>query len=333
MENKQYILKERPHGDVTNDAFHMRRVSMPSLREGEVMVKAKYISVDPYMRGKMNEQKTYTEPYVVGKAMYGAVVGEVVKSKDKTYEIGDYVQGIMPWQEYCSIHAEDITRVNVPKENLSKALSLFGMTGLTAYFGMMKIGKPKEGETVVISAAAGAVGTIVGQIAKSFGCRVVGISSSEIKNHYLEQDLGFDETINYLTTDDLDFELSRKCPDGVDIYFDNVGGKISDTVLEQMNFFSRVVICGQISLYNSKEKNIGPRIQSMILTRSMLVQGFIVSNYHDEFPHGLSHLANWVQEGKIKSRETVINGFENLPRAFMGLFRGANIGKQMVKVY
>ncbi|WP_196885976.1 NADP-dependent oxidoreductase [Aureivirga sp. CE67] len=333
MENKQYILKERPYGDVTNDTFHMRRVSMPSLREGEVMVKTKYISVDPYMRGKMNEQKTYTEPYVVGKAIYGAVVGEVVKSKDKSYQPGDFVHGIMPWQEYCSIHTEDVTRVNVPKEDLPMALSVLGMTGLTAYFGMMKIGKPREGETVVISGAAGAVGTVAGQIAKLHGCRVIGISSSEIKNHYLENDLGFDDTINYLTTDDLDYELSRKCPDGIDIYFDNVGGKISDTIMEQMNFFSRVIVCGQISTYNSKEKNIGLRIQPMILTRSMLMQGFIVSNYHDEFPKAQNELAKWISEGKIKNRETIINGFENLPRAFMGLFRGANIGKQLVKVY
>ncbi|MGI8636122.1 MAG: NADP-dependent oxidoreductase [Segetibacter sp.] len=214
---------------------------------------------------------------------------------------------------------------------ISYHLDVLGMTGLTAYFGLMDIGKPKAGETVVISGAAGAVGLVVGQIAKIQGCRVVGIAGSDEKIKLLKDKFGFDDAINYKTVTDLKTGISKSCPKGVDIYFDNVGGEISDAVISNINFHARIPLCGQISLYNSTETPVGPRLQPMLLTRSVLMQGFIVSNFQNQFPEAISHLATWLKEGKIKFEQTIVHGFDQLPNALLGLFKGTNIGKMVVE--
>ncbi|MEO5501884.1 MAG: NADP-dependent oxidoreductase, partial [Ginsengibacter sp.] len=227
--------------------------------------------------------------------------------------------------------AKGLLKIDDSGAPLSYHLDVLGMTGLTAYFGLMEIGKPKAGETLVVSGASGAVGLVVGQIAKIHGCRVVGIAGSDEKIKLLKDKYGFDEAINYKTVTDLKTAISKACPNGVDIYFDNVGGEISDAVISNINFHARIPLCGQISLYNSTEIPVGPRLQPMLLTRSVLMQGFIVSNFQSQFPEGIGHLAKWLKEGKIKFDETIVHGFEQLPTALLGLFKGANIGKMIVE--
>jgi len=226
---------------------------------------------------------------------------------------------------------KDIRKIDSTVAPASYYLGILGMTGLTSYFGLMHIGKPKAGETVVVSGAAGAVGMVVGQIAKIKGCRVIGIAGSDEKIQMLKEELGFDDAINYKTTTDMKKALAKACPKGVDVYFDNVGGDISDAIMMHLNFQARVVICGQISLYNSTETPMGPRLQPILLTRSVLMQGFIVSDFHSDFPEGIQHLVSWIKEGKLKFKETVVHGFEKLPQALLGLFKGDNTGKMIVK--
>ncbi|MFZ1798322.1 MAG: NADP-dependent oxidoreductase [Chitinophagaceae bacterium] len=227
---------------------------------------------------------------------------------------------------------KDIRRIDTTIAPSSYYLGILGMTGLTAYFGLMHIGKPKAGETVVVSAAAGAVGMVVGQIAKIQGCYVVGIAGTDEKIKMLKEEFGFDDAINYKTTADMKKAIANACPKGVDIYFDNVGGEISDAVISNINFHARIPLCGQISLYNSSETPMGPRLQPMLLTRSVLMQGFIVSNFQEHFPEGIKHLSKWLKEGKLKFTETIEHGFENLPQALLGLFKGENTGKMIVEV-
>jgi hypothetical protein len=226
---------------------------------------------------------------------------------------------------------KDIRKIDTTIAPASYYLGILGMTGLTAYFGLMHIGKPKAGETVVVSGAAGAVGTVVGQIAAIQGCHVVGIAGSDEKIKLIKEDFGFDEGINYKTTPDMEKAIAEACPKGVDIYYDNVGGEISDAVISNINFHARIPLCGQISLYNSTETPMGPRLQPMLLTRSVLMQGFTIGNFQAEFPEGIKQLSDWVKEGRLKSTETIEHGFEKLPEAFLGLFEGDNTGKMIVE--
>jgi NADPH-dependent curcumin reductase CurA len=331
MAIKQIVLDSRPKGLPDQKNFRFETVTLPELKEGEVQVKGLYYSVDPYMRGRMNDVESYVPPYQVGEPVYGGVVAEVTASKGEQFKAGDKVLGNLPWATEAVVPAKWLTKIDSSIAPASYYLGILGMPGLTAYFGLMDIGKPKEGETVVVSGAAGAVGVVVGQIAKIQGCRVVGIAGEDHKLKMLKEEFGFDEAINYKTTDNMGAAIAKACPNKVDVYFDNVGGEISDAVIRNINFHARIPLCGQIALYNATEVPMGPRLQPMLLTRSVLMQGFIVSNYQSRFGEGIQQLAQWLKEGKLKYTETIREGFDNLPEALLGLFSGDNTGKMIVK--
>jgi len=331
MTTTQIVLASRPKGLPTLENFKMEEIKLPALNDNEILLEGMYYSVDPYMRGRMNDAKSYAPPFETGKPLSGGVVAKVVESKSGNFKSGDIITGMLPWQKKMIAAEKDIRKIDTAIAPASYYLGILGMTGLTAYFGLMHIGKPKAGETVVVSGAAGAVGMVVGQIAKIQGCYVVGIAGSDEKIKTLKDKFGFDDAINYKTTPDMKKAIAAACPKGVDIYFDNVGGEISDAVISNINFHARIPLCGQISLYNSTEIPQGPRLQPMLLTRSVLMQGFIVSNFQSEFPEGLKHLATWVKEGKLKCTETTEHGFEKLPQALLGLFKGDNTGKMIVE--
>ena len=331
MKTKQIVLASRPVGIPTLDNFRFESVELPDLKDGEVLLEGMYYSVDPYMRGRMNDSKSYVPPFQIDQPMAGGVVAKVVTSKSADLKPGDTVFGMLPWRIQTIAPANDLQKIDASSAPLSYHLDVLGMTGLTAYFGLMEIGKPKAGETVVVSGAAGAVGLVVGQIAKVHGCRVVGIAGSDEKINLLKDKYGFDEAINYKTVSNMKKAIAESCPKGVDIYFDNVGGEISDAVISNINFHARIALCGQISLYNSTEMPMGPRLQPMLLNRSVLMQGFIVSNFQSQFPEGMSHLEKWVKEGKIKFEQTIVDGFDQIPTALLGLFKGDNIGKMVVE--
>lgn len=329
--NRTIILASRPVGMPSKENFTMETGPIPQVNKDEVLIKTIYLSVDPYMRGRMSGIKTYVDPFEINKPLVGGVVGKIVESKNERFKEGDYVEGHLPWSDYSISKGKNIRKIDPNIAPISTALGVAGMPGLTAYFGMLDIGKPKEGETVVVSGAAGAVGSVAGQIAKLKGCRVVGIAGSQEKLDYLTKELGFDAAINY-KSENVYVQLKEACPDGVDVYFDNVGGEVSDLLMRIMNFHSRIVLCGQISQYNNTEVEYGPRIQGKLVTHSILMQGFIVSNYSTRFKEGYEQLGKWIKEGKIKYRETITDGLENAPDAFIGLFTGENIGKQLVRV-
>jgi NADPH:quinone reductase len=329
---QQIILKSRPEGIPTLGNFETKTAEIPAIATGMVRLKAHTFSVDPYMRGRMSDAKSYVAPYAVGEPIMGGGVACVVESRADGFKVGDFVLGMIPWQEEMAVDASGLQLVDEKIAPLSYYLGILGMPGLTAYFGLLDIGKPQKGETVVVSGAAGAVGIVVGQIAKIKGCRIVGIAGDDAKVNYLLNELHFDSVINYKTISNLDSALASACPDGVDVYFDNVGGEISDAVVAQINKGARIIICGQISLYNATSQPVGPRIQPTILKRSALMQGFIVSNYASQFPEGVTQLAQWLKEGKLAYRQTITKGFENLPKAFIGLFEGENMGKSLVEI-
>jgi NADPH-dependent curcumin reductase CurA len=329
--NQQIHLASRPTGRPTPDNFRIVDAPMPTPNAGEVLVRALYLSVDPYMRGRMSDRKSYTPPFELGETIGGATVGQVVESRFDGLKRGDIVMGHLLWQLYAVAPGKELLKIDPDRAPISTALGVLGMTGLTAYFGLLKLAEPGKGETVVVSGAAGAVGSVVGQIAKIKGCRVVGIAGTDAKNEYLRDALGFDATINY-RTDDVAAALHAACPDGVDVYFDNVGGDISDAVLRLINHGARNWICGQISLYNLDKPDEGLRPQPLLLTNSARMQGFIVSDFSADFAAGREQLTRWFSEGRLKYSENIVEGFENTPSAFLGLFEGDNTGKQLVKV-
>ena len=330
--NQQIILVSRPKGMPTDENFAIVETPIPQPKEGEVLIQTLYLSVDPYMRGRMSDRKSYVPPYELNGVVGGGAVGRVLQSKSPSYREGDIVLGNYGWQRYAVASADQLQKVNPELAPITTALGVLGMPGLTAYFGLLDIGQPKEGETVVVSGAAGAVGMTVGQIAKIKGCRVVGIAGSDEKTAYLVQELGFDAAINYKTATDLREDLKAACPNGVDIYFDNVGGTISDAVMTMLNYQARIPLCGQIALYNLEKPDVGPRMQTQLLITSSLMKGFIVRDYASRFEEGISQLAQWVREGRLKYKENIVEGFENTIKAFLGLFTGENLGKQLVKV-
>jgi NADPH:quinone reductase len=331
MQTTQFVLASRPLGMPSADNFRKETIELPGLQQGELLLKGLYYSVDPYMRGRMNDVKSYAPPYQMDQPITGGVVAKVIESKADGFTAGDMVTGALPWRAYTTVEAKRVLKIEPAALPPSYYLGVLGMTGLTAYFGLVDIGKPKAGETVVVSGAAGAVGVVVGQIAKLHGCRVVGIAGTAEKIQLLKSEFGFDEGINYKTAGDLKKSIAAACPNGVDIYFDNVGGEISDAVISQVNFHARIPLCGQISLYNNKEAAIGPRLQPMLLTRSVLMKGFIIGDYQERFPEGRQKLMQWVKEGSLKFTETIVNGFDQLPVAFLALFAGDNTGKMIVK--
>ncbi len=334
--NKQIQLASRPSGMATESNFKIVDIDIPQPNEGEVLIRSLYISVDPYLRGRMNEGKSYTPPFQLNQPITSGVVGEIIESRSNSFKSGDIVVGYLPWQLFSigqSGNAESELRKVEPKlAPVTTALGVLGMPGLTGYFGLLDIGKPKPGETVVVSGAAGAVGTVVCQIAKIKGCRVVAIAGSNEKNHYLVEQLGVDAAINYKNESGFGQALRDACPNGVDVYFDNVGGVISDSVMPLINDGARVVICGLISMYNLEKPDTGPRIQPYVLVHRALIQGFIITDYLPRFAEGIMQMAQWLGDGKLKYTENIIDGFENAPRAFLGLFVGENLGKQLVRV-
>jgi len=332
MNTQQIVLASRPQGIPTVDNFNFENIELDEIKEGELLLQSLYFSVDPYMRGRMNDAKSYVPPFQIGQPIEGGVVAKVLKSKSDNFKIADIVLGGLPWRKENVAAAKILKKIDTTDIPASYYLGILGMPGLTAYFGLLDIGKPKAGETVVVSGAAGAVGILVGQIAKIKGCRVIGIAGTDEKVNMLKKEFGFDEAINYKTTSNMKDAISKLCPKAVDIYFDNVGGEISDAVISNINFHGRIPLCGQIASYNSTEIPIGPRVQTILLTRSVLMQGFIVGNYQSRFPEATQQLIQWVNEGKLKHTETIVNGFDQLPNALLGLFKGENTGKMIVKV-
>jgi NADPH-dependent curcumin reductase CurA len=330
--NKRIVLNSRPVGAPTMDNFRFEEVENTSLADEQLLLKQVYVSVDPYLRGRMNDAESYIPPFKLNEPISSGAIAQVLESKSNEFQKGDFVLGQLNWQLEQAVPAKGLNKVDPALAPLSAYLGAIGMTGLTAYFGLLDIGKPKSGETVVVSGAGGAVGSIVGQIAKLHGCRVVGIAGSDKKCNYLKSELGFDEVLNYKTTTNLIADLKTACPKGVDIYFDNVGGEISDAVTRLINKFARIPLCGQIAYYNLDKPPVGPRIEGKLLTKSALMQGFIVFDFASRFPEGIKQLATWFGQGKLKYQETIVEGFENIPQAFLDLFEGKNEGKMIVKV-
>ncbi|WP_067620043.1 NADP-dependent oxidoreductase [Alicyclobacillus acidiphilus] len=328
---RRIVLAKRPTGTPTTDCFREETYTLPEVHDGEALLRTLYISVDPYMRGRMNAGKSYVPPFQLDEPILGGAICEVVESKAPDLKPGDLVLSQTGWQTHAVSPAANLRKLEGLPGPVTMALGILGATGLTAYFGLFDICHPTSGETVVVSGAAGAVGTVVGQLAKLVGCRVVGIAGSDKKVQYLTQTLGFDAAINY-HTDDIAAALADACPSGIDIYFDNVGGPVSDAVLSQINDGARIAVCGQISLYNLDKPDVGPRVMPMILTHRALMKGFIIGDYRDRFPEGVRALATWIAEGRLKWEETIVEGFDHTVDAFLGLFRGDNLGKQLVKL-
>jgi NADPH:quinone reductase len=329
--NRQFVLASRPDGMPSPENFKLVETPIPELKDGEILVRAMYLSVDPYMRGRISGMRSYAAPVEVGQVMVGGGVAKVVESKNPEFKPGDAVDIYMGWQEYAISNGRGVRKLD-PSVPVSTAEGVLGMTGLTAYFGLLDVCHPKAGETVVVSGAAGVVGSVVVQIAKIKGCRTVGIAGGDDKVAWILKDCGYDAAFNYKTTGNYSAKLKELCPNGIDVYFDNVGGQITDAVFGLLNVGARISICGQISQYNNSKPEMGPRLLSMLIVARAKVQGFLVSDYATQFGPALTEMAGWVREGKIKYREDIVEGFENLPQAFIGLFHGENIGKRLVHV-
>ena len=310
----------------------MAESPVPTPEEGQILLRIIFLSVDPYMRGMMRDAPSYRKPTGIGEVLFGGAVGQVVESRNPAYQAGTFVEGMLGWQEYSLSDGTGLRMLDPSAAPLSTALGVLGMPGLTAYFGLLDIGRPKAGETVVVSGAAGAVGSLAGQIAKIQGCRTVGIAGSDEKVRYLVEDSGFDGAFNYKTTNNYKDKLAELCPSGIDIYFDNVGGAITDAVMGLINWKARLVICGQISQYNALTPEMGPRPFWHLIVKNARAEGFLVFAFADRYREGLAQMTAWLQAGKIRYREQFTEGIESAPAAFMGMLRGDNIGKQLVRV-
>jgi NADPH-dependent curcumin reductase CurA len=330
--NKQITLAARPTGFPKASDFHLAASPMLWPAPGQVLVQTIYLSVDPYMRGRMSDAKSYARPLAIGEVMPGGAVGRVLESADPRFQVGGIVQGMLGWQEYAVVDAVELRPIDESLGPIQTALGVLGLPGLTAYFGLLDVCHPKAGQTVVVSGAAGAVGMLVGQIATNMGCRVVGIAGSDSKVAFLVDDLGFDAAFNYNAVADAQARLAELCPAGIDVYFDNVGGALSDAVLRLINVNARISVCGQISQYNLERPELGPRWLGQVAVKRAKVQGFLVSDYAGRFPEGLRGMGQWLRQGKLKYREDVAQGLENAPEAFMGMLHGKNLGKQLVQV-
>jgi NADPH-dependent curcumin reductase CurA len=330
---KTIVLNNRPEGKPTLSNFEfVEEDKTLTISNGEILLQTAYVSVDPYLRGRMSDAKSYVPPFKLNQPVHSGVVAKVLESKNEKFQVGDYVSGMLNWSTQQVSDGEGLNKVNPEKAPLSTYLGVLGMTGLTAYLGLNEIGKPKAGETIVVSGAAGAVGSVVGQIAKILGLRVIGIAGTDEKIEMLKTKFGFDEGINYNTTKDMKSAIAEAAPNGVDVYFDNVGGPISDAVLFSINQFARIIICGAISIYNETELPTSLSVQPFLVKNSALMQGFIVSNYAEKFPEAIQKLAGWLNEGKLTYTETIVDGFDNIPQAFIDLFEGKNKGKMIVKI-
>jgi NADPH-dependent curcumin reductase len=332
MENRnlQVLLKRRPTGAPTTADFDIADGPMPDPRDGEVLVRGIYLSLDPYMRGRISGARSYAKPVDIGAVMEGRVVGQVVRSRDPGFREGDCVYGGYGWQLYSAAPAKDLLKLDPNEAPLSTALGILGMPGLTAFVGLNEIGRPQRGETVVVSAASGAVGAVVGQLAKRAGARVVGIAGGADKCRYVEGELGFDACIDHRSAD-LRAALDRACPKGIDVYWENVGGAVQHAVFPRLNDFGRMVMCGMVSEYNDVEPRPGPNLMSAVRKR-LKIQGFIVSDQWQRFGDYRAMAAPLVRNGELKYREDVVEGLERAPEAFIGLLNGRNFGKLLIKL-
>jgi NADPH-dependent curcumin reductase CurA len=330
--NKVILLNNRPVGKPQVSDFKFTVEGKPEIANGEILLKTKFVSVDPYLRGRMNDTESYVPPFKLNDPISSGCIAEVIESKNKDFKVGDFVSGSLDWKEYQVSDGNYLLKIDASISPLSAYLGILGMTGMTAYFGLTEIGMPKKGETIVVSGAAGAVGSIVGQIGKLLGCRVVGIAGSDDKVAMLKSKFGFDEAINYNTAQDIKKSIAAACPNGVDIYFDNVGGHISDGVHANINRFGRIIVCGAISVYNETSVPTGPRVEHFLIRKSVLMQGFIVWNYTDKFSEASKQLSKWLEEEKLSYTETIVDGFDSIPQAFIDLFEGKNNGKMIVKI-
>ncbi|WP_248895969.1 NADP-dependent oxidoreductase [Haloplanus halobius] len=330
--HRAWYFVERPDGEPTLDCFDLRETDRPTPTFGELLVRVDYLSVDPYMRGRMRDSASYADPWGLGDVLEGGVVGEVVESESPEYEAGDLVTGRGTWSDYAVVDADDVAPVDPDVAAPPAYLGVLGMPGRTAYFGLLDVAEPRPGDTVAVSGGAGAVGSTVGQIATLNGCHVVGFAGTDEKTEWLTADLGFDAAVNYATTDDYRAALDEVAPGGVDVYFDNVGGPITDAVFAKLNLDARVAVCGQIAHYNDEGVPTGPRKLPQLIAPRARVEGLLVSDYATRFGPAREQLETWVANGDIDHRETVVEGLENAPEAFLGLFSGDNIGKQVVKV-
>jgi NADPH-dependent curcumin reductase CurA len=312
------------------DNFDIVKTEVKEPGDGEVLRRTLYLSVDPYMRGRMSTQKSYAEGAKLGEPMVGQTVAQVIASKNPRFQAGDFVITSDGWQAYGLSDGKGLRKIDPAMGPVSWSLGVLGMVGLTSYVALLDIGKPKEGETVVVSAAAGAVGSIAGQIAKIVGCRVVGTAGSDEKCAYVTGELGFDACINYKTAD-LNAALKEACPNGIDVYFDNVGGAVLEAVLRRINLHARIPLVGLISQYNATKPGPGPNLGALIVARA-LIQGMLVFDHVHRMPDFLRDMSQWLAEGKVRYREDIVEGLENTPRAFIGLLNGENIGKRLVKV-
>jgi NADPH-dependent curcumin reductase len=328
--NTQVLLASRPTGWVTEANFKIVNQPIPKPADGQILVRNHFLSLDPYMRGRMNDTKSYAAKQELDAVMIGGTVGEVVESKNPKFKAGDLVLGMYGWQQYGCSEGAGVNKIDASRVPMSAYLGVLGMPGVTAWVGLLDICAPKAGETVVVSAASGAVGSVVGQIAKLKGCRAVGIAGGKAKCDYVVKELSFDACVDY-KAGKLNEDLKEAVPKGVDCYFENVGGEILDAVLRRMNAHSRIAVCGLISQYNATEA-YGVKTFQSILTNRIRVQGFIVSDRMELWGKALPELIGWVASGKIKYRESVAQGLENAPKAFVGLLKGENFGKQLVKL-
>ncbi len=332
MKNRQIVLADRPDALPQESDFRLVESEVSAPGDGQVLVKTHFLSVDPYMRGRMRDVESYADPVALGDVMVGGTVGTVVESQHRRYQQGDVVVGYWGWQEFAVLDGNDIYPFDASIAPMSAALGVLGMPGMTAYFGLLDIGQPKAGETVFVSGAAGAVGSMVGQIAKIEGCRVVGSAGSQDKVDHLTNELGFSAAFNYKQVSDYKPVLQDLCPDGVDVYFDNVGGPLTDAVFAVINLKARVVVCGQIDQYNAEKIPQGPRLLWQLIVKRARVEGFLVLDYIERYREAQQQIAKWLGEGKIQYRESIVDGLENAPKAFIGLFHGENLGKQLVRL-
>ncbi len=337
--SREICLSDYPVGLPTDNNFKLVQVEIPEPRkEGEFLVRNIWMSVDPYMRGRMRNEEvagranSFIPAFELGQPLEGACIGQVIVSKNNQFVVGDYVLGFLGWREYWLSNGSDVIKVDQKIAPIQAFLGTFGMTGLTAYVGLLKIGELKDNDTVFVSAASGAVGSVVCQIAKTKGCHVIGSAGSDEKVEWLVDQAGIDYAFNYKKVEDISSELLKVCPDKIDIYFDNVGGKHLEAALDNMKTFGRIVLCGMISQYNANSPMSGPSNLFLAITNRLKLQGFIVGDHYDMLNEFYASMSEWVGEGRIKWKETVLEGIENAPKAFISLFKGENFGKMLVKV-
>jgi NADPH-dependent curcumin reductase CurA len=328
--NRQVLLKSRPEGAPSLDNFELVEKPRPDPSEGEVLMRTLYLSLDPYMRGRMSDAKSYAKPAEIGQPMLGATVAEIVASRNPSYAMGDIVLGYGGWQEYAVSNGAGLRKLDPNRAPVSTALGVLGMPGMTAYVGLLEIGQPKPGETVVVAAASGAVGSVVGQIAKIRGCRAVGIAGGREKCRFVADEIGIDACVDHRASD-FAKKLEAACPSGIDVYFENVGGPVQQTVWPLLNDFARIPVCGLIAQYNAKNPMPGPDMFS-VLRKRLLLRGFIVWDFRAKEADFLRDAGEWVRTGRLKYREDIVEGLEKAPAAFLGLLQGKNFGKMLVNI-